>query len=142
MTRDEIIASAEKYLAMKIPFLHQGRDPAIGLDCVGYVQAVANDFHIPFDDMIGYGRAPHNSDFLRHLQKYTNPQPITANKHGLIGVFRQNVYPCHIGIFSVDADGTTWVLNARADQRKVVKNLWEPNDLVLVQLRSFPGMVE
>ncbi len=136
MTRDEITDEAEKYI--NVSFLHQGRD-MIGLDCVGMVQQVANHFDLPYEDIIGYARAPNSLKFLLHLQRFTVPYPILGNKHGTIGIFRQNIFPCHLGIFKVDAQGT-WLINARADRRKVVKELWVEGDFRLVKLVSFPGM--
>lgn len=47
---------ARKYLG--VTFLHQGRSPAIGIDCVGLVQLAARDCGIVMPDWTDYGRNP------------------------------------------------------------------------------------
>ena len=136
MTRDQIVEEARNWI--KTPFLHQGRS-GVGVDCVGLVQVVGNAFGVKYDDLTGYARAPSDVRFLRHLRQFLTPQPIKGNRNGLVGVFRQRVFPCHIGIFAV-SNGVTTVINSRTDRGMVVEELFDPTDLVLVDLLGFPGM--
>lgn len=50
--------AARKYLS--VPFLHQGRNPAVGIDCVGLGQLAALDCGLSLPDWTDYGRNPAN----------------------------------------------------------------------------------
>lgn len=56
MTADEIITAAR--LCLRTPFLHQGRQVGIGLDCAGLAVQVARSLGCEVIDMEGYGREP------------------------------------------------------------------------------------
>lgn len=136
MKRNEIVAAARTLIGT--PFLHQGRNE-FGMDCVGMVQKVGDKFAVPYEDLTGYARAPTNIKFLQHLRKYLNRASISGDRNGMVGVFRQSVYPCHIGIFAV-TDGILTLINSRADRRKVVEEIYSDGDFYLVELLSFPGL--
>lgn len=53
---ERIVRAARALLG--VPFLHQGRDPAIGLDCVGVAIAAARACGVQVIDRVGYGRMP------------------------------------------------------------------------------------
>lgn len=53
---ERIVCAARELLG--VPFLHQGRDPAIGLDCVGVAIAAARACGVQVIDRLGYGRTP------------------------------------------------------------------------------------
>ncbi len=137
MTREEIYLEARKWTGVR--FLHQGRS-RMGIDCVGMCQKVGDAFGIEYDDLQGYARCPTDLRFLRHLRKYLPSYPINGNRVGCVGVFRQSVYPCHIGIFGQDDKGHLTLINARADRGKVVEEVWMEGVFHLVELRQFPGM--
>lgn len=140
MKRADIVTEARKWV--ETPFLHQGRNEA-GIDCVGMVQRVGDVFHVPYDDLQGYARAPTDPKFLKHLRQYLNAAPISGDKHGLVGVCRQSIYPCHIGIFATDKGCLTFI-NARADRGEVVEEEFKGGttliDFKLIQLLAFPGL--
>lgn len=48
--------AARNYLGVK--FLHQGRNPAVGIDCIGLAQLAARDCGIQTPDWTDYGRNP------------------------------------------------------------------------------------
>ena len=140
MKRADIVASARKWI--DTPFLHQGRNEN-GIDCVGLIQKVGDDFNILYTDLKGYARAPTDVTFLRHLRIHLSRTSITGNRIGMVGVFRQSIYPCHIGIFANDDKGRLTVINARADRHRVVEEIYKegpPPDFWLVELLSFPGL--
>lgn len=137
MKRSEIVEEARRWI--NTPFLHQGRNK-MGIDCAGLVQKVGDKFAIPYDDLQGYARAPTDPSFRQHLRKFLIKMPILSEREGLIGVFRQSVYPCHIGIFAKNSEGALTLINAHARRRKVVEDVFDPKDMPLVELLSFPGM--
>jgi cell wall-associated NlpC family hydrolase len=62
-----IVAAARRYVG--IPFRHQGRDPRIGIDCVGLCALVARDVGVPPHDETTYARTPNPRHFLRVLSQ-------------------------------------------------------------------------
>lgn len=55
VSRQQIIDAARSFLGVR--YRHQGRDPETGLDCVGYLKAVAMRINYPFiTDVEGYKR--------------------------------------------------------------------------------------
>lgn len=140
MKRNDIITEARKWL--DTPFVHQGRSD-MGLDCVGLIIKVGEYFDVPYEDKIGYVRAPHDNTFLEHLRKFLKRAPIDAKRDGLIGVFRENLFPCHVGIFGRTDDGFQTLINTRVDRRMVVEEKYDdarPDDFKLVMLLSYPGL--
>jgi cell wall-associated NlpC family hydrolase len=49
--------AARRYLG--VPFKHQGRDPAVGIDCVGLGQLACRDCGVAVPDWTDYARHPH-----------------------------------------------------------------------------------
>jgi hypothetical protein len=136
MKRADIVTEARAWL--DVPWEHQGRS-RLGVDCVGLVQKVGDKFGAKYVDLSGYSRMSNNVTFLRHLRKFTKPAPISGNKVGMIGVFRQVVYPCHVGIFS-EKNGVIQIINSRADRRKVVEEPYEGSGFELIELLAYPGL--
>jgi len=60
--------AARKYLGVK--FLHQGRNPQVGIDCVGLVVLAASDCGIPVwhYDHTGYSKDPANGQLEARLK--------------------------------------------------------------------------
>lgn len=141
MKRSDIVQEARK--CIDYPFLHQGRNE-FGIDCVGVVIRVGEHFNIPYEDLQGYARAPVDPKFLRHLRKYLNPAPINGSKVGMVGVFRQSIYPCHVGIFASDEKtGVVTLINSRVDRRRVVEEPYVGialQEFKLIELLGYPGL--
>ena len=53
-----VVDAARRYLG--VPFLHQGRDPAVGIDCIGLGVLALRDCGITVEDHTDYGRDPHD----------------------------------------------------------------------------------
>lgn len=136
MKREDIVTEAREWQG--VPFLHQGRSRS-GVDCVGLVQKVGDRFSVHYVDLMGYARAPANLTFLRHLRQFLKPYPIKGIRTGIVGVFRQSRFPCHIGIFSVK-DNVPSLIHSRADRHKVVEEPYDPEMFHLVELLAFPGL--
>lgn len=56
MTREDIQREARQLIGAE--WVHQGRDPATGIDCIGVVSWVAERLGVPFDDRTDYDREP------------------------------------------------------------------------------------
>lgn len=67
VTRQEIIDAAHSLLG--VPFLHQGRNPETGLDCIGLCVEVAKRIGYPeIHDLEAYKRTPSANDLLELLR--------------------------------------------------------------------------
>lgn len=60
--------AARAYLG--VPFRHQGRNPAVGIDCIGLLVLACRDAGMPVDDFdrVNYARDPHDGLLEQHLQ--------------------------------------------------------------------------
>lgn len=140
MTRAEIIAEARKWSG--VLYRRRGRSMS-GIDCIGLPVMIARAFNVPHEDYPDYDDWPDPTRrILRECRKNLTfvPRPL-ARLPGLVGVFAETKFPGHMGIFS-DIAGQTHVIHARIDRRRVVEQLYRPQDpeLRLVALFAFPGM--
>jgi cell wall-associated NlpC family hydrolase len=120
MTRDEIITAARGYI--DVPWRHRGRT-ATGVDCIGLVCVVGDQFDIPYEDIDGYSRSP-DGRFVDHVRKfmiYRDPQVVAP---GCAVILRDSHQPCHIGIIT-EKFGKPWLLHASLQKRKVVEEEWD-----------------
>ena len=52
------------------PFMHQGRECGVGLDCVGVLCHVANKIGVEYKDVFGYSRIPRPAVLLGALGQH------------------------------------------------------------------------
>lgn len=74
--------AARRYLG--VPFLHQGRNPAIGIDCVGLLVLAARDCglnDLAAHDLTSYARNPAKGELERRLRAALSPvsEPIPGD---------------------------------------------------------------
>jgi hypothetical protein len=138
LTRNQIIEVARSWLGTK--WVHQGRSRA-GVDCVGLLIAVGDALGVHYEDKLGYGRHALSHDFMHHLHRFVVRAPFDAYRPGLIGVFAEKVFPCHVGIFA-EKQGHLTLISSRADRRAVVEEYYTDNDRILrlVEVLALPGM--
>lgn len=98
---DDIVNYARTWIGAT--WRHQGRGngPDRGIDCAGLLIVTAQNFDLPYEDMVGYRRDP-GIEFLRQIKRHTDSHPTPI--HGAIGIFSDTNQPCHTGIFAVDKD--------------------------------------
>jgi hypothetical protein len=136
MTRDEIATYAESWLGTR--WVHQGRTKN-GIDCVGLLIKIAEHFNVPHEDKLDYARTPVGFEFLDQVRKYLPRAPIGGNRHGYVGIFNENIFPCHTGIIVVKG-GHEYLIHATARQRETVEEHLGNSGLRLIECRVFPGM--
>jgi len=111
-----IDAAAREFIG--VPWAHQGRNPAVGIDCVGLVVLSLRACGIEVKDRTDYGRHPDGS--------------IRAEITAALGAPAQGVQPGdvalvnfraerHVGIVSCDRDGLT-LIHADSHRGKVVEH--------------------
>lgn len=72
--RADIVASARKFVGT--PFIHQGRDPVRGLDCVGLIWAVGKDLGYDFTLITGYLPSPSGQKVAEEAAKVLVKAPV------------------------------------------------------------------
>lgn len=98
ITRDEIKQAA---LSLRgVPFLHQGRDPKVGLDCVGLLVALGERLgYQNIEDKEAYKRIPSASEIRKFLEK--NLDEIPPSEVGVGDIFLMRMHgrkPRHTSI--------------------------------------------
>lgn len=120
VSRHHIVAEAEKLIGVR--WVHQGRDPERGLDCVGVPVTVALRLGIiaPEDaPRADYGRRPDGTFLARFRATPLIEILPTQARPGDVLVFVTQTAPCHCGILT-EKDGAPAVIHAYAAARKVV----------------------
>lgn len=84
---------------MGVPFVHQGRNPDVGVDCAGLVSVTMTRMGIPHTDVKGYGRQPDGETLKKHLEAQLRLKRIPLPKPECIILFRIKKDPQHVGIF-------------------------------------------
>ena len=94
-----VVAEAKSWVG--VPFRHQGRS-RLGVDCVGVVAMVCQGLKISDYDIRGYDRRPVAAQFLAHFTKGGARRiGVLVAQPGDIMAFRDDEFPCHIGILSM-----------------------------------------
>lgn len=98
--------AARAYLGR--PFKHQGRNPAIGIDCIGLLVLAARDCGLPQADAdsTAYGKDPHDGLLESHLVAAFGPRLPTAQMQpGDIAAVDYAGAVRHVGIVGRLEDG-------------------------------------
>jgi len=102
--------AARAYL--RTPFLHQGRNPATGIDCIGLVVCAAGDCGMAlaeFDNPT-YDRNPSNGLLERHLQTaFGSPLPRSALRVDDVVSMRELGDVRHVAIIGAHKDGLSLI---------------------------------
>lgn len=98
------------------PFQHQGRQPGVGLDCVGLCVIAARAAGAEVDDVLGYSRRPHRGR-LEHqlaLQRCLQLAPVDQADFALMRFARE---PMHLAVLAGDT-----IIHAFAQVGRVVEH--------------------
>lgn len=90
--------AARRY--MDVPFLHQGRDPAVGIDCIGLGELALGDIGVFHEtNEADYSRDPHGGLLEARLESMFGPPfPLDQMRAGDIAVIRYGRQLRHVGI--------------------------------------------
>lgn len=103
--------AARTYLG--VPFRHQGRNPAIGIDCIGLLVLAARDAAMPVDERrVNYSKDPHDGLLEQHLVEAFGP-PIPASQMQADDVVAIDYAGAvrHLGIIGEDRDGNLTLIH-------------------------------
>ena len=141
MTRDDVVSEARWWI--DVPYRRKGRSPT-GVDCLGLLVVVAARWSIVHEDPQDYMDWPDpDRRILRELRRFLRPVPINGRRDGMIGLFSQEVFPGHTGIFSTKG-GQPHLIHARTDANRVVEEYYpiDPNGqpFRLIRMFALPGL--
>lgn len=110
--RNEIIEAAETMLGL--PFLHQGRNPDIGVDCVGLLVVMGSKIGYPdLVDAEAYKRTPSSAVIKSVLAQNCDEIPLGEAGVGDIYLMRMGgIKPRHTAIVYDDIDGERFIIHA------------------------------
>jgi cell wall-associated NlpC family hydrolase len=99
MLPEEIVGAARECLGA--PFVHQGRSPSIGLDCIGLAAYVARKWY-ELDGIPAYSRMPNNHILEDEFEKVPFLRRVNGPQAGDILMMRFTGDPQHVAICAGD----------------------------------------
>lgn len=114
--------AARKYLGT--PFLHQGRNPDIGVDCVGLAKQVVMDCGLHWlaaHDLTNYARDPNGGELERRMQAAFGPPiyELAAGRLVTVDFYGQSR---HVGVIGVLPDGRFSLIHAYGRPPRVIEH--------------------
>lgn len=82
VTRSELVREAMRLIGT--PFVHQQRQPGVGMDCCGTVVVPVQSVGLPLVDLIAYRRHPNPETFIAALDAQLD-RVCAAPKYGDVG---------------------------------------------------------
>lgn len=127
MTRDEFSRAfiAKARSAIGVRWLHQGRNPAYGVDCAGLAVWAARECGLDVKDQLAYTKQPEAHILLGLLDQQCDRMPLSEMKPGDVLVLQYENNPQHLVILTDDAPLT--ICHAAMNQRRVCETLLAPD---------------
>lgn len=111
---DTILAAARA--CIDTPFMHQGRVPGVGLDCIGLVIAVARRFY-DLPEIEAYGRVPAQGRLQSGMDLHPLLRRVSGPEPGDILLMRFRHEPRHVAFFAGDT-----IIHSYAQVGRVVEH--------------------
>ena len=108
------------------PFLHQGRNPAVGIDCIGLIVCCFRVLGWPHEqhDNPTYSRRPHQGLLEKHLQAaFGEPLPPSDAQPGDVLAMRHAGPVRHVGVVGRHPSGALTVIHTSADLGCVTEHI-------------------
>ena len=96
MNPDSFIAAARSMLG--VPFMHQGRNAKLGVDCAGLAVLAARECGFEVEDYTDYQRTPAVSDFIDCLLRHCEIVKPGSERAGDLWIFQFAGNPQHLAI--------------------------------------------
>jgi cell wall-associated NlpC family hydrolase len=114
--------AARAYLGT--PFLHQGRDPRVGIDCVGLVSLAVRDcglIHLLGHDFTAYARDPANGALQAKLRAAFGDPVCCLHVGDVVSIdFRGQTR--HVGVIGLMPDGRPSLIHTYRTPAKVIEH--------------------
>lgn len=105
-----------------VPFLHQGRDPKAGLDCVGLGYVAARDCGIDLPHAADYGRNPAQGELERRIVSMLGqPVPFDTMRPGDVVTITFMGQTRHVAIVGVHPLGGLSLIHTASNVGRVVE---------------------
>jgi len=118
---DKIAQAAEAMVG--IPFRHQGRNPKVGVDCVGVVLCAVWSAGCDLPDCLGYGPLPRSEVLLAELEKRARRIHMDDAQPGDVLLFQYRPeLPMHFAVLVWN----NYVVHAHGSTGKVVRHRLSP----------------
>lgn len=108
---------------LEVPFLHQGRNPKVAIDCIGLGILACQACGIPVVDSMDYSRHPHAGLLEKHLLAlFGPPLPISEMRVDDIVSLRYGGPVRHVGIVGeITYGGETYLSLIHTDSKTTGK---------------------
>lgn len=120
--KERLDIAARKYVG--VSFLHQGRNPDIGVDCVGLAKIVAVDdcglHRLAQHDLTNYARNPNGGELERRMQAAFGP-PVSELSPGRLVTIDFYGQSRHVGIVG-EHNGRLTLIHAYGRPPRVVEH--------------------
>ena len=113
--QERFVAAARAQLGTR--WVHQGRCPGVGLDCVGLAVIAAQAVPMHVKDVVAYNRIARR-DSLRRAVEENCDRVFGDPELGDLILFAEGIYPQHLGI----CIGGGRMVHCSLDSAKVVEN--------------------
>lgn len=112
--------AARRYLG--VPFLHQGRNPKVGLDCVGLGVQAASDCGVDLPHAADYGRVPAQGELERRIRSMLgDPVPFDAMRPGDVVTIEFFGQTRHVAIVGAHSLGGLSLIHSASNVGRVVE---------------------
>lgn len=124
ITRADLVASARALLG--VPFVHQGRDPEIGIDCIGLLVCAAHSCGLkPEYDYTNYQPQPNADTLRRELGRELSPIRIEDVADGDVLMLKFRHQPQHVGLAATNPAGVRTIIHTLRTESKAVNQVIE-----------------
>ena len=125
-TNLDVVREARRFLTSSggspAPFRHQGRQPAVGIDCIGLVVLAARAAGLPCGDFTRYGRKPNPRVLLAEMAK--SARIVDCPQLGdIVLMQRRRDMPMHAGILTppLHPGCEFFLIHTNADVKRVTE---------------------
>lgn len=138
ITGADLVTAARSWVGVK--YRHQGRNRN-GVDCIGLPIAVCQEagLLVGAEPPANYTIVPNTRTFLANFEAFGCTRvPAREIVDGMLLVFSQEGYPCHVGLRST-MHGRSAVVHAHMGPRKVIEEVLRPESHLMAAFR-IPGV--
>jgi cell wall-associated NlpC family hydrolase len=115
-----IVAAARATLGTR--WMHQGRLPGVGLDCVGLVVVAARGAGIELPHVPDYGRLPDGPRLRAAIEASATRVALAQAAPGDVALMAFDRWPIHLGVLADYPGGGLALIHAWAGARRVVEH--------------------
>lgn len=143
ITREQIQIEARHIVGSE--WVHQGRDPATGIDCIGVISWVAERLKVPFDDRTDYSRDPVGNLLVEEFRERMDEIEISEAREGDVLILRTagTRLPHHVAILARGEMEYMLIHSIElSSQRKTVEEPYRRWVKMVMYAFKFRGLVE